>query len=41
MEVRYSPDIEGFKKLSTDELREQFLIDNLFAKNKIQRFIRT
>lgn len=35
MEVRYSPDKEGFKKLNTDELRRQFLIDSLFTKNKI------
>ncbi|NWF89327.1 MAG: 5-dehydro-4-deoxy-D-glucuronate isomerase [Ignavibacteriaceae bacterium] len=35
MEVRYSPDKNGFKKLSTDELRKSFLIENLFEKNKI------
>lgn len=34
MEVRYSPDKEGFKKLTTDELRNSFLIDNLFVKNQ-------
>ncbi len=35
MEVRYSPDKEGFKKLTTEELREKFLIEGLFVKNKI------
>ena len=35
MEVRYSPDKEGFKKLDTDELRKSFLIDSLFVKNQI------
>lgn len=35
MEVRYSPDKEGFKKLTTNELRESFLIDRLFIKNQI------
>jgi len=34
MEVRYSPDQIGFKKLTTDELRKSFLIENLFEKNK-------
>ncbi len=35
MEVRYSPDKNGFKKLTTDELRDSFLIDTLFKKNQI------
>lgn len=35
MEVRYSPDQNGFKKFSTEELRKAFLIDNLFEKNKL------
>lgn len=35
MEVRYSPDKERFKKLTTDELRKSFLIDKLFVKNQI------
>ena len=35
MDVRYSPDQNGFKKLGTDELRKSFLIENLFQKNKI------
>ena len=37
MEVRYSPDKDGFKNLDSNKLREQFLIDNLFTKNKIPR----
>ncbi len=35
MEVRFSPDADGFKRMSTDELRKTFLIDSLFEKNKI------
>jgi 4-deoxy-L-threo-5-hexosulose-uronate ketol-isomerase len=35
MDVRYSPDQNGFKKLDTDELRKSFLIEDLFQKNKI------
>jgi 4-deoxy-L-threo-5-hexosulose-uronate ketol-isomerase len=35
MDVRYSPDQNGFKKLTTDELRKSFLIEDLFQKNKI------
>lgn len=35
MEVRYSPDQKGFSKFTTKELRESFLIESLFAKNKI------
>ncbi len=35
MEVRYSPDKNGFKKMTTDELRQTFLIDTLFKKNEI------
>lgn len=35
MEVRYSPDKEGFKKLTTEQLRKSFLIEGLFVKNKI------
>lgn len=35
MEVRYSPDQNGFKKFTTDELRKSFLIETLFQKNKI------
>lgn len=35
MDVRYSPDREGFKRFTTEELRKSFLIDNLFVKNQI------
>lgn len=35
MDVRYSPDKNGFKRMTTDELRESFLIDNLFTENEI------
>lgn len=35
MEVRYSPDKNGFKKMDTAELRESFLIDSLFQINEI------
>ncbi|MFZ1288773.1 MAG: 5-dehydro-4-deoxy-D-glucuronate isomerase [Melioribacteraceae bacterium] len=35
MDVRYSPDKVGFSFLSTDGLRESFLIDSLFVKNQI------
>lgn len=35
MEVRYSPDQNGFKKMTTDELRQTFLIETLFKKNEI------
>lgn len=35
MEVRYSPDQNGFKRMSTDELRKAFLIENLFKVDEI------
>lgn len=35
MDVRYSPDREGFRFMTTDELRDSFLIDNLFVKNRV------
>jgi 4-deoxy-L-threo-5-hexosulose-uronate ketol-isomerase len=34
MEVRYSPDEKGFKRMTTEELREKFII-TLFEKDKI------
>ncbi|VAX28696.1 4-deoxy-L-threo-5-hexosulose-uronate ketol-isomerase, partial [hydrothermal vent metagenome] len=34
MEVRYSPDENGFKRMTTNELREKFII-KLFEKDKI------
>lgn len=35
MEVRYSPDQNGSKRMTTDELRKTFLIETLFQKNEI------
>jgi len=35
MDVRYSPDQNGFKRFTTEELRKSFLIDSLFELNKI------
>lgn len=35
MDVRYSPDREGFQFMTTEELKDAFLIDNLFKKNKV------
>ena len=35
MEVRNSPDKNGFKRFTTEELRKSFLIDSLFVENKI------
>ncbi len=35
MEVRYSPDPDGFSMMNTNELRSSFLIENLFQKNNI------
>ena len=36
MEVRYSPDHFGIKRMTTEELRKAFLIDSLFAAGKIE-----
>ena len=35
MEVRYSPDANSYKRMTTDELRKNFLIENLFSTNEI------
>jgi 4-deoxy-L-threo-5-hexosulose-uronate ketol-isomerase len=35
MDVRYSPDQNGFKRFTTEEFRKSFLIDSLFVENKI------
>ena len=35
MEVRYSPNFEGFKKLDTAGLRNEFLVDKIFEPGKI------
>ncbi len=34
MEVRYSPDADGFRRMTSSELRKTFMIE-LFAKNKL------
>jgi len=35
MVVRFSPDMKGFKQMGTDELRDSFLIEDLFEVNEI------
>lgn len=35
MDVRYSPDKNGFKSFTTDEIRRSFLIGNLFLEDQI------
>lgn len=35
MEVRYSPDQNGFKRMTTEELRKAFLIETLFKEDEI------
>ena len=35
MEVRYSPDPIGYKRMSTDELRKSFLIEKIFTPGEI------
>ena len=36
MDVRYPPDANSFKTMTTAELRSIFLVDNLFKKGKVQ-----
>jgi 4-deoxy-L-threo-5-hexosulose-uronate ketol-isomerase len=36
MQVRYTPDISAFRKMSSDDLRKSFLIDNLFNVDNIE-----
>ncbi len=36
MEVRYSRDPQSFKSMNTSQIREEFLIDNLFTPNEIK-----
>ena len=38
MEVRYSPDISGYKTLKTEELRRAFLMESLFEEDRIITF---
>ena len=35
MEVRFLPDNNAYKRMTTDELRKAFLVGNLFNKNRI------
>ncbi len=35
MDVRYSPNPETYKRMTTDELRKYFLVDSLFEQDKI------
>lgn len=35
MEVRFLPDNNAYKRMTTDELRKAFLVSNLFNKNRI------
>ncbi|HYG24262.1 MAG TPA: 5-dehydro-4-deoxy-D-glucuronate isomerase [Verrucomicrobiae bacterium] len=36
MEIRYSPNPKDYQRLTTDELRAAFLIENLFAPGKLE-----
>ena len=36
MEVRYSPDISSYKTMKTEDLRNAFLVENLFQEGKVQ-----
>jgi len=36
MEVRFSPDPNGYKRMTSDELRETFLIDTLFKPDTVE-----
>lgn len=36
MQVRYTPDISAYRKMSSDDLRKSFLIDNLFNADNIE-----
>jgi 4-deoxy-L-threo-5-hexosulose-uronate ketol-isomerase len=36
MEVRYSADVNTYKRMTTDELRKSFLVENLFQEEKVQ-----
>ena len=36
MEVRYSPDIENYKRMTTGELRKVFLVESLFTQGEIK-----
>jgi 4-deoxy-L-threo-5-hexosulose-uronate ketol-isomerase len=36
MEVKYSADKNTYKRMTTEELRKSFLVENLFEENKVQ-----
>src|SRR3970282_1868672 len=36
MEVRYSADVNTYKRMTTNELRNSFLVENLFQEDKVQ-----
>ena len=36
MEVRYTPDLASYKNLTTDELRNAYLLENLFEPGEIK-----
>ena len=36
MQVKYTPDISAYRKMSSDDLRKSFLIDNLFSADSIE-----
>lgn len=36
MEVKYSPDVAGYKTLKAEEIRKAFLMENLFEEGKIK-----
>ena len=35
MDIRYSTGKEPFKRMTTEELRKEFLITNIFRKNDV------
>ena len=35
MDIRYSTGKEPFKRMTTDEMRKEFLISNIFVKNDV------
>ncbi len=35
MDIRYSTGKEPFKRMTTEEMRDEFLIENIFIKNDV------
>ena len=35
MDIRYSTGKEPFKRMTTEEIRDEFLIENIFIKNDV------